>query len=249
MRLERSLVEVRGLQYDRRWMLVDESGRFLSQRVVADMVWFDVALGDAGVEVTDRRVGDSFVVPYEPQTPDWRAVSIWDSRFDARLVSAEADAWFSSRLMRRVQLVFMSADAHREVDTRYAGNGEEVSFADGYPVLLISQASLDLLNSKLEWPVEMARFRPNFVIAGTAPFAEDAWSGIQIGEVEMQIVKPCSRCVMTTLDPLTGKKGPEPLKTLAAFRQEGNKILFGQNVLVRSEGIVAVGDRLFFDKR
>jgi uncharacterized protein YcbX len=143
-----------------------------------------------------------------------------------------------------VRIVKMPDSTKRKVDPRYAVNKESVSFADGMPYLLIGQKSLDELNSKLDDAVPMNRFRPNIVFSGGDAFSEDTWGKIQIGEVDFQVVKPCARCVMVTVDQTTGDKAAEPLKTLAEFRKEGNKILFGQNMVALSNGIIKVGDKL-----
>jgi uncharacterized protein YcbX len=141
-----------------------------------------------------------------------------------------------------VKLVIMPESTQRKADPRYAKNNENVSFADGFPFLLISQASLDHLNEQLEMPIVMQRFRPNFVVTGTNPHAEDDWKSIKIGGLFFDIVKPCARCVLTTIDPETAEKGKEPLKTLATYRRVNNKILFGQNVVTKQNGLIKQGD-------
>lgn len=143
------------------------------------------------------------------------------------------------------RLVRMQEQARRLVDTEYAQNGEVVSFADGYPFLLIGQASLDDLNSRIDQPVHMNQFRPNFVFRGGVPFEEDGWSSFTIGGAPFQAVKPCARCVVTTINQATAEKSAEPLRTLATYRQLRNKIMFGQNLLSSSPaGTVQVGDKL-----
>ena len=141
----------------------------------------------------------------------------------------------------KLRLVVMPDSTERKADPRYARHNENVSFADGFPYLVISQASLDDLNGRLAEPIEMRRFRPNFVITGTEPFAEDQWKHITIGDLRFEVVKPCARCVLTTINPETAEKGAEPLKTLASYRRNGNKILFGQNVTVQDFGELNVG--------
>jgi uncharacterized protein YcbX len=163
---------------------------------------------------------------------------------EAVTVSDEADQWLSEQLNLQVKLVMMPESTQRKADPRYAKNEENVSFADGFPYLLISQASLDHLNELLEEPIVMQRFRPNFVVTGTSPHAEDDWKSIQIGTLFFDLVKPCARCVLTTIDPETAQKGKEPLKTLATYRRVGNKILFGQNVVTKQNGLVKQGDKI-----
>jgi uncharacterized protein YcbX len=135
----------------------------------------------------------------------------------------------------------MPRESQRLVDPNYAGGNQIVSFADGYPFLLISEASLEDLNSRLKVPLEMERFRPNFVVQGCLPYQEDGWNFIRIGEIKFQIVKPCSRCVITTIDPVDGSTDREPLRTLAIYRHSEGKVYFGQNLIHESAGSVEVG--------
>jgi uncharacterized protein YcbX len=145
---------------------------------------------------------------------------------------------------KKVRLVFMSESTARKADPRYALQGENVSFADGFPYLLISRASLEDLNQRLPLAIEMNRFRPNFVVSGAAPFEEDSWKSIQIGDLRFTAVKPCSRCILTTIDPETGEKGAEPLKTLSSYRRINNKVLFGQNLVAAQTGTLREGDKI-----
>ncbi|HFD86614.1 MAG TPA: MOSC domain-containing protein, partial [Gammaproteobacteria bacterium] len=133
----------------------------------------------------------------------------------------------------------------RQVDQDYASAGDKTAFSDGFPILLISQASLDDLNNRLDEPMPMKRFRPNLVVTGTQPYEEDQWQRISINGVEFRIVKPCSRCIVTTIDPETGKQtGVEPLETLGTYRKQGGKVMFGQNVIPDGSGVVALGDEV-----
>ncbi|SDE29612.1 hypothetical protein SAMN04487996_104284 [Dyadobacter soli] len=245
IRLTNALTEERGLRYDRRWMIIDEENVFITQRVHQKMALIDVALLDEGLKIFLRTDPDDFVlVPYQPATARPVTVKVWDDTAEALTVSDEADAWLSRHLALNVRLVTMPDSTERKADPRYAQHDENVSFADGFPYLVISQASLDDLNSRLAEPIEMRRFRPNFVISGTEPFAEDGWKQITIGNLHFEVVKPCARCVLTTINPDTAEKGAEPLKTLATYRRNGNKILFGQNVTAQDFGELKVGDPL-----
>ncbi len=245
IRLTKALTEERGLQYDRRWMIIDEENVFITQRAHLKMALIDVALLDDGLKIFLRADPADFVlVPYEPVTALPVTVQVWDDATEALTVSDEADAWLSRQLDMKLRLVAMPDSTERKADPRYARHNENVSFADGFPYLVISQASLDDLNGRLAEPIEMRRFRPNFVISGTEPFAEDQWKHITIGDLRFEVVKPCARCVLTTINPETAEKGAEPLKTLATYRRNGNKILFGQNVTVRDFGELKVGDRI-----
>ena len=245
IRLTKALTEERGLRYDRRWMIIDEENVFITQRAHLKMALIDVALEEGGLKIYLRADPADFVlVPYQPVTALPVTVQVWDDTTHALTVSDEADAWLTRQLDMKLRLVVMPDSTERKADPRYARHNENVSFADGFPYLVISQASLDDLNGRLAEPIEMRRFRPNFVIGGTEPFAEDQWKHITIGDLRFEVVKPCARCVLTTINPETAEKGAEPLKTLATYRRNGNKILFGQNVTVQDFGELKVGDRL-----
>lgn len=245
IRLTQAKAEEKGLQYDRRWMIVDENNVFITQRAFQKMALIDVELHAYGLKILSRNSPDDFViVPYSPITGTPVNVTVWDDVTEAVTVSDEADAWLSRQLEMELRLVMMPDATQRKVDPRYAHNNENVSFADDFPYLVISQASLDDLNSRLAEPITMRRFRPNFVITGTEPFAEDQWKHISIGNLHFEVVKPCARCVLTTIDPVTSEKGPEPLKTLSGYRRVGNKVLFGQNVVVKESGEIREGDTL-----
>jgi uncharacterized protein YcbX len=243
IRLNEATMQERGLEYDRRWMIIDENGKFVTQRFLSKMALIEVALTDSGLKIWNRLESQNAItVPYEPVTNQARTVTIWDDTVEAVTVSGQADRWLSEQFGQKLELVKMPAQAERKADPKYAKNGENVSFADGFPFLIISQASLDDLNSKLANPITMRRFRPNFVISGTAPFEEDQWTEIQIGDGVFEIVKPCARCILTTINPETAEKGAEPLKTLAGYRKMNNKILFGQNAVAKTLGTIKEGD-------
>jgi len=245
IRLTEAEVQERGLEYDRRWMVVNKFGKFLTQREFPQMALLDVSLNEDSMRISNKfEPNESVIAPFEPVSAVPISVTVWDDTVDAITVSDEVDKWLSEQLQMAVHLVIMPESTKRNVDTRFAKNGELVGFADDFPFLLISQASLDDLNSRLEEPVEMLRFRPNFVVTGTEPYAEDEWKTIEIGTLLFDIVKPCARCVLTTVDPETAKKGREPLKTLSNYRRVGKKILFGQNVIGRHLGLVKEGDNV-----
>ena len=253
-----AIVDEKGFRYDRRFMLVTPSGTFMTQRNNHHMALIEVAIERSGESDSILRVwhrtrpDNVFSMPLTI-SPDALnetiPVSIWDSEnVPAVLVSPEADRWFSDALDKPCRLVFMPDSTRRSVDPAYdrpelQGRPSAVSFADGYPYLLIGQASLDDLNQRLPQPVEMGRFRPNIVVRGSSPYDEDAWQQFRIGGMNFYGVKPCARCVLTTIDPSTGQKGREPLYTLAQYRQWKHKILFGQNVLTdaNTSGLLRVG--------
>ena len=232
--VETATVEPRGLQYDRRWMLVDESGQFMTQRTFAGMALLQVSLLPEGLEVRHKHKDISpLLIPFEPATDNLIQVQVWDDVCAAVEVSNLANKWFTEALERFARLVYMPETTQRQADLEYAATGDVVSFADAYPILLIGENSLADLNSRLSQPVPMNRFRPSLVFTGGAPFAEDTWRHFRIGDLSFRGVKPCGRCVVTTIDQDTGQKSQEPLRTLATYRTPPgkNKILFGQNVI------------------
>jgi uncharacterized protein len=240
----RARVRPAGLEHDRRFMLVDEGGRFVSQREDARLALGDVAIVDDGYAVT--LAGATLVVPWAHEGPRAR-VRVWSAEVEAA-VHEPGSAFFSEWLGRPLRLVRLPDDVVRPAGSR-ARPEDRVSFADAYPYLLIGQASLDGLNERIGGvPLPMARFRPNLVVRGAEPHAEDGWARLRIGDVGFRGVKRCDRCVMTTIDPATGDKGPEPLRTLASYRREDGKVWFGMNLVPDGEGFVHVGDAVVVEQ-
>ncbi|MEI7839703.1 MAG: MOSC N-terminal beta barrel domain-containing protein [Methylococcaceae bacterium] len=232
-----------GLRYDRQWMLIDENGQFVSQRRLPKMAMIHTRLTDSELILSAPDFAD-FTLSLEPQ---WGAIiqsTVWKDCCAAQHVSDAADAWFSAVLQQSCQLVYLPTDTKRSVDLNYANAVDRVAFADGFPFLIVSENSLHALNSALETPVEMARFRPNLVISGCAAYAEDSWREIQIGDLDFRLPKPCSRCSVPAINPQTAEVGKEPLTTLSRLRQWQNKIYFGQNALHNQSGKLAVGDNV-----
>ncbi|MCB9306152.1 MAG: MOSC domain-containing protein [Lewinellaceae bacterium] len=229
----------RGLQYDRRWMLVDPDGRFVSQRELPEMALLTTSLSEGHLVVSRKNDPlDNVRIPLQPDVDSMMPlrVGIWSDRCGARLHESDINNWFSDRLKSPLRLVHMPETTRRRADGRYAPSGQFVSFADGYPFLLIGQASLDDLNNRLATPLPMDRFRPNFVFTGGHAFEEDGWGDFFIGDIPFRCVKPCARCIIPTIDQQTAQRAAEPLKTFATFRKRNNKILFGQNVIWTGEG-------------
>jgi uncharacterized protein len=230
---------------DRRFMLIDENNQFLTQRTYPMLATIDVTVE-----------GDEFslVVPGETlltfrsndSESDLIEATIWKDTVTVVEISRKASKLVSDYMQTPCRLVGMAQNHNRLVSQKYSRTGsEEVLFADGFPFLLISQASLDELNGRLEAPVPMDRFRPNIVVTGCVPFQEDQWETIQIGDILFDLVKPCGRCIVTTIDQETGLKDTEksknPLKVLARYRNTENGILFGQNMIHRSTGSLTLG--------
>lgn len=232
-----------GLALDRRWMLVDRDGTFLSQRTVPRMALVRPEIGAHALAV--RAPGmPTLELALRPDGGRATHVSIWEDAVEAWAVDGEADAWFSRFLGREARLVYVPEEGLRQVDPAYAAIGDRVGFADGYPFLLASEASLADLNRRLPTPVAMARFRPNLVVRGFEPFAEDGWRRVRIGDVAFRVVKPCARCAITTVDPETAEVGKEPLRTLAGYRRVDGKVLFAQNLVHDGRGVLRTGDRV-----
>lgn len=230
----------RGFAHDRRWMLVDAEGRFISQREVAPMACLHCAPSPNGFTVTDVRDGDRIELPWALDEGRPKRAQVWNDDVDVLHAPMAMSAWFAEKIGATCSLVFMPDAAHRPVDAKYASGS--TSLSDGFPYLILSQSSLDDLNTRLESPVPMNRFRPNLVIAGGGPFQEDAWTSIAIGAGRFNLVKPCARCVITTTDQRTGERGKEPLRTLASYRLVNGKVMFGMNAMGLAGDVVRVGD-------
>jgi uncharacterized protein len=236
-------VLTRGLMHDRRWMVVDADGRFLTGRQIPRLTQVRATLVENRLRLDAPGCTTLLVDAPTPRSPRLGVV-VWRDHVDAVACAPAADAWLSEFLGRPVRLAHMDEVATRGVDPTYAWAGDEVSFADGFPMLLISEASLAGLNARLLAPVPMTRFRPNFVVAGCEAHAEDSWRRIQIGFVEFDVVKACTRCVFTTVDTERGEfdASGEPLNTLKSYRRSPTGITFGQNLIPRSGGTISLRD-------
>ncbi|GHI09694.1 molybdenum cofactor biosysynthesis protein [Streptomyces cellostaticus] len=242
-------VEPWGLAGDRRWAVIDDGGKVVTQREQSRLALAVAELmPGGGVRLSAPGCEPLTVAVPEPATTV--PANIFGTKVDAVPASDAAHDWCTSYLGAEVRLVHMDDPAtRRPVDPEYALPGETVSFADGYPLLVTTVASLDALNSLIaqgdhaaEGPLPMSRFRPNVVVAGTEAWAEDHWSRISIGEVDFRVARACGRCVVTTTDQDTAVRGREPLRTLARHRRVGGKLLFGQNLVPLSSGTIRVGD-------
>ena len=237
----------RGLEYDRRFMVVDPEGTFVSQREYPKMatVWTDIA-GDSLVLSSPDR--DEVSVPLIPTGPATLRVRVWRSTVDAAPVSKEADAFLSETLGMNCRLVYMPDTTRRLSNPEYAGDEKLVGFADGYAYLMIGAASLADLNKRMAArgaaPLPMNRFRPNIVLAGSEPYAEDTWKDVRVGTARLRAAKPCGRCQVTTTDQSTGEvRGPEPLATLATYRDSAEfGVMFGMNYVTLQAGSIRLGD-------
>jgi uncharacterized protein YcbX len=251
VQVESAAVDALGLVGDRRFLVVDESGRFLTQRTLPRMALIRTALSTTSLHLTQAGRGEVAIpLASDPNAP-LRTVSVWRSEgLQAEDAGDAAAAWLSDGLATRCRLVRIGRAFQRPILKASAAAGDTVSFADAYPFLILSEASLADLNDRLavrgEEPLPMNRFRPNLVVSGCAPYEEDTWSRIRIGDVIFRSGGPCARCVMTTTDQDTAERGKEPLRILATYRRDANdptEVNFGQNLIHESKsGGLQVGD-------
>lgn len=262
--VDSATVEPRGLQNDRRWMLTDPHGKFMTQREFPRMATITVRVESGQLRVESDAAGE-MSIPFEPDNGERRQVTIWQSVCDGLVYNGEVSEWFSDVLGTACQLVYMPDETNRSVNERFDRGGDIVSFADGYPLLVIGAASLADLNHRImnadksvRAPLPMNRFRPNIVVSGSEAYAEDNWNKIRIGEAVFRSTKPCERCVIPTVNQARGEfDGKEPLKTLATYRMAKdvmpdrldslgitpNAVLFGQHLIAETSGhTINVGD-------
>ena len=232
-----------GLSYDRRWMVVDATGKMISQRTHPRLALVRPAIDDGTLRIETAGM-PTLELPLAPAPAVTTPATIWHDTCAAVWTGERAARWFSDVLEIDCSLVYMPETTVRPADTTYAPPGHRVSFADAFAFLLISEESLADLNGRMPAPLPMNRFRPNLVIAGGAPFGEDGLGSFRIGALPFRVVKPCDRCVLTTTDQATAERGLEPLRTLATYRRRDGKVYFGQNVVHEGTGRLAVGDPL-----
>ena len=240
-------VEPWGLAGDRRFMVVDPGGRFITQRQLPRMALVEAALVPGGVALSMQGVGRVDVAEPPAEAPTVEA-SIFRDTVPSRDAGDGAAAWLSAALGRPCRLVHMAEPATaRRVDPAFSAATDHVSFADGFPLLVTNMASLDDLNGRLGRPVGMDRFRANVVVEGARAWEEDGWAVLRIGGVRFLGPQDCARCAVPTIDQDTGVKSDddEPLRTLASFRRKAaGRIIFGQNLIPCGGGRIAVGDTL-----
>ena len=223
-------------------MIVDEHARFLTQRELPRMALIQAVPYDDGSLLLTASGHQYQTISLPGEVADTIEVLVWKDLVPAWKAPEEASTWLTSFLGRCVNLVYMYDTSQRQTDTTYTKPGTTVSFADGYPLLCTTEASLAMLNEKLPTPIPMERFRPNVVVSGGAPFEEDTWRRLQIGEVTFSVVKPCTRCTITTVDQETASRGKEPLRTLNSFRKRGGNVFFGENLVPENTGVIHIGD-------
>ena len=258
VRVDELKLDALGAVDDRRFLLVDAAGIFVSQRRHPRLAQVSISRSALGGVVLRAAGSASLEVPAPSSSLAPRAVTIWDDTVDVRDCGDAAAAWLSAVLGIGVRLVHMASDSVRPVDPRFAPEYARTALSDGFPLLVATDASLADLAERAGAPIEMERFRPNVVISGSAPWEEDAWDALHIGEVTLRLVKPCARCAITLVEPCTGRVGLEPLRTLARFRRgsdlgyggaDAAKTYFAWNVLHDSPGRIRVGDDVRASRR
>ena len=239
--LNNSYLEQRGLVHDRRWMVVDDSSQFITQRTNPELALLKTEIIDLTLKLNAPGMTE-LKMPLFQTKGIAQIVEIWGDRCEALPADEKAQSWISDYLGKKCNFVFMPDNSNRQVDQNYVIGENQVAFSDGFPLLLVSESSLFDLNNRVLEEITMKRFRPNLVVKNTDPYQEDNWGAIKIGDCKLKIAKPCSRCVLTTVDPETGEfSGREPLKTLAKFRKFNGEVIFGQNLIPFSSGKLEVG--------
>jgi uncharacterized protein YcbX len=233
-------IEPRGLKYDRRWMLVDADGKFISQREFPKLALTSVRFEQDGIVVLAGGQ-EPLLVPFDLHASETINVRIWADETVAFPVDPVAAEWFSTYIGSPATLVVMPQNTVRPITPTFFPT-DTVSFADEFPIMLLGENSLNDLNTRLDKPLPMNRFRPNIVTTGHDAFSEDTWADIKIGSEHIHGVYGCARCSMTTIDQETAERGIEPLKTLATFRKFGQKIIFGRDLIPETTGWIHVGD-------
>ena len=242
---ERADVLFGGLRHDRRFMVVNDDGKFITQREHPRLALVTTALD--GEALVLGAAGSLVRIPLAPEGHGRRHVRIWHDAVEAIEIHGDATGALSEHLGVKCQLVFMPADVVRPVDPRFANAGDRVGFADGFPILLAATSSLAELNGRLETPIPMDRFRPNLVVDGGDAFEEDRHDHVWVGNLPLRMPKRCSRCQVTTIDQETAQVTNEPLRTLARYRRVANNVYFAQNLIPDREGVVAVGDAVRYE--
>ncbi|WP_234669636.1 MOSC domain-containing protein [Dyadobacter sp. CY261] len=234
-----------GLEYDRQWMITGKNGIFLTQRALPQMALIQAGVTSEGLLLSEcGNAENHLLVPFLSAAGIVRQVKVWDDWVTSRSEGQQADHWLSERLGRAVSLVRMQENLSKRSFSVPDYPQGALSFADDFPYHLVSQSSIDDLNTRLDDSVSVRRFRPNFVIAGALPYADDHWFRFRMGDAAFAAPSRCDRCVMVNVDPATGEKGKQPLKSLASYRREDRKIHFGQNLIATAEGVVREGDIL-----
>ena len=237
---------VTGLRHDRQWMVVQPDGTFMTQRIYPQMALVETGISDSKLVLSSFGMEDWLVDdPFDGQA-DRIATDVWGSGINGVAHSTSTNQWLSDAIGTDCMLISFPETENRQCDTEFASEGDHTLFADGYPLLLAAQASLDDLNSKLAEPVGMNRFRPNIVVSGCDAFEEDSWHKIKINQVGLRFAKHCERCSVPTVNQATGMlEGPEPIHTLSSYRRrEDGEVYFGTCLVPEGTGVLSIGDEV-----
>ena len=243
--VQKAFAGERGFENDRRWMLIDENNKFITQREHHSLSTIKLEVEEDTIVLhhPENSLG-SISLPLNIAGKSKLKVEVWEDEVEVIWPKLDVDIWFSDYLKQRCRLVYLPHESPRRIDPKYVPENMNTNLSDGYPYLLANLASLMDLVQKSGQQLTMQRFRPNIVIDSVNPYEEDNWKKLKGNEVVFQPVKPCGRCVITTIDPQTGEMGKEPLQTLSTYRKTGNKILFGQNMIALKHGWLSIGEIL-----
>jgi uncharacterized protein len=232
-------VTERGLEHDRRFMLVDADGNLVTARQQAKLLTVTTRIGTEHLLLSAPNMPE-LRVPLEPEGPE-RQVRVWADWMLGLDVGPEASTWFSHLFNSSLSLVWMPDRAERRMNPGFGPS--RLSFADGNPLHLIHESSLSDLEKRVGMPLGVERFRPNLVVRGMDAYAEDGWSILHLDTLELKVHEACARCMMVNLEPVTGGIGLEPLRTMAGHRRQGKQVLFGQHLHALTLGELRVGQR------
>lgn len=247
VQLKTSQMHMGGLKHDRRWMVVDSQGVMITQRKISRLCLIQPELINPEVDcsLSLNAAGMPEIKVSVPDGSTKRNVKVWDDECRAYDAGDEVANWLSQFLDLECRLVYFPENEIRIVDQDYAQANDHTAFSDGFPILLTTQASLDDLNSRMDEVIPMARFRPNIVVSGCDAFAEDNWKQLKVGDITLRLVKPCSRCVVPSIDIDTADRCKQPIKTLMSYRHWDHHIYFGQNVVADGEGVIEIGMNIY----
>lgn len=231
-----------GVRDDRRWMIIDPAGAPVTQREAPHLARLRARNSPGGLQLEWGDGEARWTVERPEQAAPRTPVTIWGDSLGLPVADEAANAWLAARLGLEARLAWMPDDVDRPVNPRYAEPDDRTSLTDGYPLHIIGSGSMADLNDRLEQPVGVERFRPNIYVEGPPAFDEDSWANVRIGGSILRVVKPCPRCAVTTVDPASGSRGKEPLRTLSVYRKREGGVMFGQNALHEGTGTLRVGD-------